>query len=102
MGSQSGLGCGEAAETQGVGEEGAEDKEEDEQEVEEGRKVKGMSSPQMVSRREREEHELTHLPYRPWRPHCARGRGRNMPHKKVKHQHDTEIMILRVALEYFS
>ena len=24
-----------------------------------------------------------------------------MPHKKVKHQHDTEIMIPRVALDYF-
>ena len=82
LGSQGGLGCDEAAEMRGEEEEGAEDKEEDEEEVEEGRKVKGMPTPQTVSRREREEHELTHLPYRSWCPRCVRGRGRNMPQQE--------------------
>ena len=31
-----------------------------------------------------EEHNLTHLPYRSWCRHCVRGRGKEMPHRKLE------------------
>ncbi len=43
-----------------------------------------MRDPQLPTEAERLEHEMTHVPYRSWCRHCARGRGKEMGHKKVE------------------
>ena len=82
-----------------VGEAGQEEEPEIHAGEEEGRTAVGMTTPKMVSRKEREEHELTHLPYRSWCEHCVRGRGRTTAHKQI--QHDREVELPRVSIDYF-
>ena len=53
---------------------------------EEKRGVIKMADPRQPSEEERREHCLTHLPYRNWCQRCARGRGREADHKKLKEQ----------------
>ena len=43
-----------------------------------------MVGPEPPSQVERELHELTHLPYAPWCESCVRGRGKDLPHRKVE------------------
>lgn len=43
-----------------------------------------LAGPEAPSVAERELHELTHLPYAPWCESCVRGRGRDLPHRKVE------------------
>ena len=50
------------------------------------RKTKKMQDPKMPTRTEIEEHNLTHLPFRSWCRHCVRGRGKELPHKRVGEQ----------------
>ena len=47
------------------------------------RKTKKMQDPKMPTKTEIEEHNLTHLPFRSWCRHCVRGRGKELPHKRV-------------------
>ena len=49
---------------------------------EEGRRLRSIGDPRLPSVREVEEHNLTHLPYRNWCPHCVRGRGKDLDHRK--------------------
>ena len=42
-----------------------------------------MQDPKLPTKAEVEEHNLTHLPFRNWCRHCIRGRGKEMPHRKV-------------------
>ena len=46
------------------------------------RRVRPMLDPKLPSETEVKEHCLTHMPYRNWCPHCVRGRGKEMDHKK--------------------
>ena len=46
------------------------------------RKTKRMLDPKLPSVEEVQQHMLTHLPYRSWCPHCVRGRGKEMDHKR--------------------
>jgi len=46
------------------------------------RKTIKMNDPHEPTPEERKEHEKTHLPYRSWCPHCVRGRGKEMPHRR--------------------
>ena len=43
-----------------------------------------LEGPEPPSAVERELHELTHLPFAPWCEACVRGRGKDMPHRKVE------------------
>ena len=47
------------------------------------RKCVRMQDPKLPSKEEVEEHKLTHLPDRSWCRHCVRGRGKEMPHRRV-------------------
>ena len=47
------------------------------------KKTKKMQDPKMPTRTEIEEHNLAHLPFRSWCRHCVRGRGKELPHKRV-------------------
>ena len=44
--------------------------------------MRSIGDPRLPSPREVEEHNLTHLPYRNWCPHCVRGRGKDLDHRK--------------------
>ena len=50
------------------------------------RKTKKMQDPKTPTRTEIEEHNLIHLPFRSWCRHCVRGRGKELPHKRVGEQ----------------
>ena len=51
-------------------------------ETEEGRRLRSIGDPRLPSQKEVEEHNLTHLPYRNLCPHCVRGRGKDLDHRK--------------------
>ena len=61
-------------------EEGKEKRKEKE---EEGRKLRSIGDPRLPSPREVEEHNLAHVPYRNWCPHCVRGRGKDLDHRRA-------------------
>ena len=46
------------------------------------RRVRTMLDPKLPSEAEVKQHYLTHMPFRNWCPHCVRGRGKEMDHKK--------------------
>ena len=43
-----------------------------------------IKAPRMPTQAEVEAHEATHLPHEDWCDVCARGRGRNKPHRRKK------------------
>ena len=47
-----------------------------------GARWKTIGDPRLPSQKEVEEHYLTHVPYRNWCPHCVRGRGKDLDHRK--------------------
>ena len=49
---------------------------------EEERTVKKLIDPRKPSAEEVEDHYRTHLAYRNWCPHCIRGKGKDMDHRK--------------------
>lgn len=51
---------------------------------EQARQPMVLEGPDVPSAVERELHELTHLPFAPWCEACVRGRGKDMPHRKVE------------------
>ena len=53
------------------------------------RGVRRILDPKLPSAEEVRIHGLTHLPYRNWCPHCVRGRGREMDHRR-RHAQDEE------------
>ena len=55
------------------------------------RKTKRMLDPKLPSPEEVRQHNLTHMPYRNWCPHCVRGRGKEMDHKKKKDTNEQDI-----------
>ena len=42
-----------------------------------------VADPKLPSAEEVETHNLTHLPYRSWCPHCVRGKGKTMDHRRA-------------------
>ena len=46
-------------------------------------RMKKVGDPRLPSPKEVEEHNLTHVPYRNWCPHCIRGRGKDLDHRKA-------------------
>ena len=46
-------------------------------------RMRNIGDPRLPSRKEVEEHYLTHVPYRNWCPHCVRGRGKDLDHRKA-------------------
>ena len=55
------------------------------------RNTKRMLDPRLPSSEEVRQHNLTHTPYRNWCPHCVRGRGKEMDHKRKKNDDEQEI-----------
>ena len=56
----------------------------DEDEEAGDRKVQRMQDPRTPSETEVEEHNLAHLPYRSWCRHCVKGRGKELPHRRLE------------------
>ena len=54
------------------------------------------ADPKLPCAEEVETHNLTHLPYRSWCPHCVRGKGKTMDHRKA----GREKMIPEVHVDY--
>ena len=48
------------------------------------RVVRSLLDPKLPSEEELHRHNLTHMPYRSWCPHCVRGRGKEMSHRRKK------------------
>ena len=48
------------------------------------RPIVKMKDPKLPGEAEIREHQLTHLPFRSWCRHCVRGRGKDLPHKKLQ------------------
>ena len=77
-----------AHEGQGRGGQMEEEKEEEaeprriEQGEEEGRRMRNIGDPRLPSKKEVDARYLTHVPYRNWCPHCVRGRGRDLDHRR--------------------
>ena len=46
------------------------------------RRVRTILDPKLPSEDEVRQHYLTHMPYRNWCPHCVRGRGKEMEHRR--------------------
>ena len=68
----------------GCGVCGAADEESSEGEAESGaRKIVKAPDPKKPSAEAVAEHDITHLPYRNWCPHCVRGRGKEIPHRRT-------------------
>ena len=42
-----------------------------------------IADPRLPSADEIEQHNMTHLPYRSWCPHCIRGKGKTMEHRRA-------------------
>ena len=53
------------------------------QREEDGARLKKIGDPRLPSQKEVEEHYLTHMPYRNWCPHCVRGRGKDLDHRRA-------------------
>ena len=49
---------------------------------EEGARMRNIGDPRRPSAKEVDERYLTHVPYRNWCPHCVRGRGKDLDHRK--------------------
>ena len=62
------------------------------------RKIKPMLDPKLPCQEEVRQHYLTHMPYRNWCPHCVRGRGKEMEHRKKKD--DGEQVIPEYHMDY--
>ena len=45
-----------------------------------------VADPKLPSAEEVEAHNLTHLPYRSWCPHCVRGKGKTMDHRRASRE----------------
>ena len=48
----------------------------------EGAPLRSMGDPRLPGTQEVEEHNLTHVPYRNWYPHCVKGRGKDLDHRR--------------------
>ena len=44
--------------------------------------LRGLLDPRLPSEEEVAHHNLTHVPYRNWCPHCVKGRGKDLDHRK--------------------
>lgn len=51
------------------------------------RPTKKMTDPRLPTAAEIDENNKTHLPYRNWCSMCAKGRGKEMPHRKATSEH---------------
>ena len=49
----------------------------------EGARMRSLGDPRLPSQKEVDEHNLTHVPYRNWCPHCVRGRGKDLDHRRA-------------------
>ncbi len=59
-----------------------------------------MLDRKLPSEAEVQQHCLTHMPYRNWCPHCVRGRGREMDHKKTKEKGEEEPTVPEYHMDY--
>jgi hypothetical protein len=48
------------------------------------RPVRPLLDPKLPGEAEVRQHNLTHMPFRNWCPHCVRGRGKEMEHRRRK------------------
>jgi hypothetical protein len=48
------------------------------------RKVQKMQDPMLPKECDIQNHNLTHLPYRSWCRHCVKGRGKELPHRRLQ------------------
>ena len=47
-----------------------------------GAKMRNIGDPRLPTQKEVDEHNLTHVPYRNWCPHCVKGRGKDLDHRR--------------------
>ena len=60
--------------------------------------MKKLGDPRLPSEREIEEHNFTHVPYRNWCPHCVRGRGKDLDHRRST---EDDRRIREFSFDYF-
>ena len=46
------------------------------------RRMRNIGDPRLPTRAEVDNHNITHVPYRNWCPHCVRGRGKDLDHRR--------------------
>ena len=56
--------------------------------------IRKLIDPRKPTDKEVEDHYRTHLPYRNWCPHCIRGKGKDMDHRKSAEENRGLISIL--------
>ena len=60
--------------------------------------LRSLGDPRLPSEKEVVEHNLTHMPYRNWCPHCVRGRGKDLDHRRAV---EDERRIREFSFDYF-
>lgn len=46
------------------------------------RRMRNIGDPRLPTKAEVDAHNVTHVPYRNWCPHCVRGRGKDLDHRR--------------------
>ena len=60
-------------------------------------RMRNIGDPRLPTQKEVDEHNVTHVPYRNWCPHCIRGRGRDLDHRRSV---DAERRMLEFSFDY--
>ena len=47
-----------------------------------GQRMRNIGDPRLPTQAEVDNHNITHVPYRNWCPHCVRGRGKDLDHRR--------------------
>ena len=47
-----------------------------------GQRMRSIGDPRLPTQAEVDNHNITHVPYRNWCPHCVRGQGRDLDHRR--------------------
>ena len=68
------------------------------EEPQEARVPKVLSDPRKPTLAEVKAHNVNHLPYRSWCPHCVRGKGKSLDHKRLDQERDH--VIPTVSMDY--
>ena len=69
--------------------------------AEEAAQPKALKDPLKPTPQEVREHEIIHLPYIHWRRHCVRGKGKNMPHRKMDAEQSHAVSHISIDFCYF-
>ena len=60
-------------------------------------RMRNIGDPRLPTQSEVDNHNITHVPYRNWCPHCVRGRGKDLDHRRSV---DDDHKVQEFSLDY--